>query len=101
MLGCEKAAKKGCNAFQWNGKEFELYKATKMTGPAPGYIAFIDSGTALRNNGYLWGMKNGAKLTGYDNDTAYKTITAAAKACTTSNTCKVCRAGLYRILTTS
>ena len=59
-----------------------------MVSPAPGAISYVLSGVTLKSDGYLWAMKKDWTLTGYDDDTAYKTLQAATKACVASDTCK-------------
>ena len=51
------AKKSACNGFQWTGTKFEIYQARQMVAPAPGYIAFVVSGMAIKKSGYLWAMK--------------------------------------------
>jgi hypothetical protein len=88
MVACEKAAKRGCNAIMYTGSQFIIYKARRMISPAPGKISYVLSGTTLKSDGHLWAMKKDWTLTGYNDDTAYKTLKDATKACVASTTCK-------------
>lgn len=88
MVACEKAAKRGCNSIMYTGSQYIIYQARRMLSPSPGMISYVLSGTTLKSDGYLWAMKKGWTLTGYDDDTAYKTLKDATKACVASLTCK-------------
>lgn len=87
MVMCEKE-KRGCNSIMKRGSGFTIFKARKITSPHPGTISYVLSGTALKSDGYLWAMKKDWTLTGYDDDTAYKTLKDATKACAASDSCK-------------
>ena len=58
-----------------------------MISPAPGSISYVLSGVTLKSDGHLWAMKKDWTLTGYDDETAYKTLQDATKACVASETC--------------
>ena len=72
----------------YTGSQYVVYRAHRMVSPAPGMISYVLSGTTLKSDGYLWAMKKDWTLTGYDDDTAYKTLKDATKACVASETCK-------------
>ena len=88
MVLCEKAARRGCNAIMFTGSQYIIYRAHRMVSPAPGYISYVLSGTTLKSDGHLWAMKKDWTLTGYDDDTAYRTLKAATKACVASDSCR-------------
>lgn len=86
---CDKKAKAGCNGFEYNGKTYVIYKISKTVKPKIGHVAYIYSGVKVESNSYLWAKVSKARITGYDNDTQYKSLSAATKACAASATCKV------------
>ncbi|XP_063682882.1 uncharacterized protein LOC134817592 isoform X2 [Bolinopsis microptera] len=83
---CEE--KHGCNGFEWNGKTYVIYHYNRMVTPKIGHVAYVYSGIKLTSENYLWAKMTNYRLTGYDDNKTYTSLSDATKACVASPTCK-------------